>query len=304
MPPQAPATQSAMKHLRLDFFSRPTRGAFAAALCLSALVFVPPSAVEAQNSAKEEKGRTEVTPGKTDKETAPKPDDEANSSEKNTADSAKSGSQFRKAESPSGLQMGLAESEIVGELPQELQEFARKGALASAAKKWKEAKDAFDDMVAAAPENALALANLGMVEFRLEEYQAARDHLRESLSIKPAVAHHWLALALCYYRLENRDLALSCLFRARHEDAADPRVHLYLAVITRDYGWLLAAEKELRRAIALDPQYTDAHYNLALLYLEQSPPAVELARRHYYNALDLGAKSDADIEAALKKLSQ
>ena len=265
---------------------------------VSAFASVP--GVRAQDSDSKPPKRTEVTPKATDEDPKTSADEKTEPKGGETTESDYPRSQFRKAESPSGLQLGLADSEIEGELPEELQEFARKGALASAAKKWKEAKEAFREMVEAAPDNALALANLGMVEFRLEEYESARDHLRESLSIKPSVAHHWLALALCYYRLENRDLALSCLFRARHEDEADPRVHLYIAVITRDYGWLQATEKELRRAVALDPEYTDAHFNLAMLYLEQNPPAVELARRHYFNALDLGAKPDAAIEAALK----
>ena len=252
-------------------------------LCLCLCLAILPPATLAQDS----KGRERTENNRDDKKSADIPE-----------------SQFRKAESPSGLQMGLTDSEITGELPEELQEFARKGALASAAKEWKKAREAFADMVKAAPDNALALANLGMVEFRLEEYEAARDHLQESLAIKSNVAHHWLALALCHYQMENRDLALSCLFRARHEDERDPRVHLYLAVIARDFGWLIASEKELRRAIALDPEYTDAHFNLAMLYLEQEPPALELARRHYFNALDLGAKRDAKIEATIIDLSK
>jgi tetratricopeptide (TPR) repeat protein len=249
----------------------------------------------------ESQGRSEITPKADDKNSDSKKDESKSKDSKESTGVPPT--QFRKAESPSGLQMGLTDSEITGQLPEDLQEFARKGALASAAKKWQEAREAFSDMVKAAPDNALALANLGMVEFRLGEFEAARDHLQASLDIKASVAHHWLALALCYYQMKNRDMALSCLFRARHEDERDPRVHLYLAVIARDFGWEIASEKELRRAIALDPEYTDAHFNLAMLYLEQEPPALELARRHYYNALDLGAKRDAKIEAAIIDLS-
>ena len=268
---------------------------------LSLCAVFGPSPAFAQDS--KDKGRTEITPKADDKESDSNKGEtkDKDGSERETSENPTT--QFRKAESPSGLQMGLTDSEITGELPDELQELARKGALASAAKKWKEAKEAFADMVEAAPDNALALANLGMVEYRLEDYEDARDHLIESLEIKPSVAHHWLALALCHYQLEDRDLALSCLFRARHEDERDPRVHLYLAVVARDFGWSIASERELRRAIALDPQYTDAHFNLAMLYLEQDPPALELARRHYFNALDLGARRDAKIEATIIDLS-
>ena len=50
----------------------------------------------------------------------------------------------------------------------------------------------------------------------------------------------------------------------------------------------------------LDPSYSDAHYNLAVFYLEEKPPAVELARRHYFRAIELGAEKDPAIEKVLK----
>jgi Flp pilus assembly protein TadD len=56
----------------------------------------------------------------------------------------------------------------------------------------------------------------------------------------------------------------------------------------------------LRRAVEIRPDYADAHFNLAVFCLERDPPAVELARRHYRRALDLGAAPDPLVERALK----
>jgi Tfp pilus assembly protein PilF len=55
----------------------------------------------------------------------------------------------------------------------------------------------------------------------------------------------------------------------------------------------------MRKAIELDPEYAEAHFNLAVFYLQRSPPAVELARRHYERALELGAAPDPDVERSL-----
>ena len=52
----------------------------------------------------------------------------------------------------------------------------------------------------------------------------------------------------------------------------------------------------------LTPDYADAHFNLALLYLERTPPPIEMARRHYFFAIDLGAPRDEEIEKRLKKI--
>jgi Tfp pilus assembly protein PilF len=71
--------------------------------------------------------------------------------------------------------------------------------------------------------------------------------------------------------------------------------------LIRKRGWLEGAEQEIRKAIEIDEQYAEAHFNLAVLYLERQPPAVELARRHYYRALKLGAEHDAELDRVLKK---
>ena len=68
--------------------------------------------------------------------------------------------------------------------------------------------------------------------------------------------------------------------RAIHEDPTDAHAHNYLAITTRNLGWNSSAESELQRAIELNPKYGIAHFNLALLYVDQKPPSSELAKRH------------------------
>ncbi|MCF6312473.1 MAG: tetratricopeptide repeat protein [Verrucomicrobiales bacterium] len=211
-------------------------------------------------------------------------------------------SQFKKNTSSSGMQIGIEQSSRQQALPENVKELAKEGALASANKEWDAAKQAYLKMTQAAPGNALALSNLGIVEYRLKDYKNASHHLEESVKINPRISQNWLTLGLSYYYLKQFNLAISSLTRARHEDPKDPRTCLYLAVVIRDYGWGRAAETELMRAIALDPEYADAHFNLALLYMERTPPAIELARRHYFTAIDLGAQRDEEIEKQLKRI--
>ena len=49
----------------------------------------------------------------------------------------------------------------------------------------------------------------------------------------------------------------------------------------------------------MDSNYAEAHFNLALMYLERKPPATELARRHYAKAKELGAAPDKLVEKQL-----
>ncbi len=224
---------------------------------------------------------------------------------KGEPESDSSKSQYKKNSSPSGLLIGLEKSKSDKDkgLPANVHELAKEGALASAQKDWPKARDAYQRMVKAAPDNALALANLGIVEYRLKDYKNAIKHLEGSVKFSPHISQNWLTLGLSYYYQRQFNLSISALTRAKHEDPKDPRTCLYLAVVIRDYGWGQAAETELMRAIALDPDYADAHFNLALLYLERTPAPIEMARRHYFTAIDLGAPRDEEIEKRLKKIN-
>ena len=202
------------------------------------------------------------------------------------------------ATNPTGLLVGVNPEES-GKLPPGTEELAKEGALASADLDWPKAKAAYAKMLEKAPGNALALSNLGAVEYRLGNLEAAETLLTKATQISPAIAQNWMTLGLIYRKRSQPHLAVSALTRALHEDRGDPRIHNLLGVTIRDLGWVQGAETELQRAILLDPTYASAHYNLAVMYLDRSPPLIELARRHYYAAVDYGEAPDKSIEEKL-----
>ncbi|MEM9281629.1 MAG: tetratricopeptide repeat protein [Verrucomicrobiota bacterium] len=193
-----------------------------------------------------------------------------------------------------GLHKGVAK------LPSELKELAEQGAKAVASLNWSEAREAYLEMVKQAPDNALAYANLGVAEFQLGNLVAASGNLRRSLELNHSIAQNWQTLGLIQYEQGKLALAISSLTRAVHEAPNNAQSRVYLAAVARDYGWKEAAITELERAIQVDPKLADAHYNLAVSYLSEKPARVELARRHYYNAIDLGAEPSPDLEQALQ----
>tara|TARA_R110000850_G_scaffold66959_7_gene148600 strand:- start:2108 stop:2995 length:888 start_codon:yes stop_codon:yes gene_type:complete len=190
----------------------------------------------------------------------------------------------------------------VSKLPPELAEIAQKGAMAVANLKWDEARDLYLELVRKAPDNALAYANLGVAEFQLGDLVAASGNLKQSLEINSSIAQNWQTLGLIQYQASDITLAISSLARSIHEGPRDARSRVYLAAVIRDYGWKEAALIELKRAVEIDPDLAEAHYNLAVTYLDLSPPIVELAKRHYYAAVDLGAEPSPELEKAIQSL--
>ena len=57
----------------------------------------------------------------------------------------------------------------------------------------------------------------------------------------------------------------------------------------------------MRKAIQLDPGTANAHNNLAVIYITQRPPLVELARWHYQKALAAGYPPNPDLEKMLER---
>lgn len=195
------------------------------------------------------------------------------------------------------MTVGLVDGKT--QLPPELAELAQEGVKAVTEERWDDARRHYLELVSAAPDNALAYANLGVAEYQLGNHLAAAGNLEKSLDLNPGIAENWLTLGLIHYERRSLELSLSALTRAIHEDPSSAKARLYLAAVARDYGWREAAVTELERALDIDPNLPEAHFNLALTYLDEKPPRLELARRHYHAAIENGAPPAPDIEALL-----
>jgi Flp pilus assembly protein TadD len=166
--------------------------------------------------------------------------------------------------------------------------------------KFDEAEKTFQKVTEMVPNHPMGWINLGSVEYRLGKLDEAEKSLRKAVHLDPEVAQTWLTLGIVAYNKDEPEAALAALSQATYLDSNNARAHMYLGVCMRKRGWLDAAEDELRKAVELDPSYPEAQFNLAIIYSERTPPALELARRHYYRALALGAAADPDLEKLLK----
>ncbi len=189
-----------------------------------------------------------------------------------------------------------AETQFV---PAVAKEAATEGNAAFLRKDYARARKAYQRVLEMVPDNVLGLVNLGVVEFSAGNTAKAGELLRKAVSLRLENPAAWLTLGIIAMDEERFDEALADLSQAVWQDPRNPRARNYLGVVIGRKGWIDGAQSELRRAVELDPTYSDAHYNLAVFYLEEKPPAIELARRHYYRAVELGAEKDAAIEKVL-----
>jgi tetratricopeptide (TPR) repeat protein len=151
------------------------------------------------------------------------------------------------------------------------------------------------------PDVPTLLVSAAAVKTKLGRIEESRTMLRKALSMDLDNAAAWQLLGMNALEQKRDDEAFACLIQATLHNDNNPRSHNYLGMAAGRKGWPEASEQELRRAVELDPNYADANFNLAVLYLGRTPPLLELARRHYQRALDLGAQRDPAIEKFIAK---
>jgi tetratricopeptide (TPR) repeat protein len=147
--------------------------------------------------------------------------------------------------------------------------------------------------------NGLILANLATIELQQDKLADAEKHITVALAQNPDDAYNLSTLGYVKFREEKYDDALDVLSRAAKVDPNNPEIQNYLGVTLSHKGLRVQAETALRRAIQLNPLYAPAHNNLAVVYLNQTPPSPLLARWHYQKALDAGQPRNPDLEKLL-----
>ena len=180
--------------------------------------------------------------------------------------------------------------------PRVLSEAIAEGNLAFEAKDYATARRAYERVLSLDPQNSLGLVNLGLVEFYSGDSAKSENLLKQAVRLRMETAPAWLTLGMIYMDQNRFREALAALSQATLLDPKNPRARNFLGVVIGREGWIDGAQQELRRAVELNPAYADAHYTLAVFYLQEKPAAIELAKRHYFKAVELGVEKDPSME--------
>ncbi len=100
-------------------------------------------------------------------------------------------------------------------------------------------------------------------------------------------------------RMQRYDPAATLLIDLARRNPSNPEIHATLGAAMMGAGFFDEARETLQKAVRLDRNLAESHYNLAQLYAFIEPVNLRLARRHYRNARDLGLSPDPQLEQAL-----
>jgi len=148
--------------------------------------------------------------------------------------------------------------------------------------------------------NIATLANLARVQTELNHLADAEVHIQSALAIEPDNDYSLEVLGKLRFQQNRYDEALAAFSRAAKANPGNPELQNCIGITLSEKGLRGPAETALRRAVQLDPNYANAHVNLAFVYLLQKPPLVELARWHYQKALAAHSPRNAKLEKMLE----
>ena len=146
--------------------------------------------------------------------------------------------------------------------------------------------------------NVPTLANLALIQLQLNHVDDAEKNARKAVELAPDDAYSLSVLAQVKFRQEKFDDALDELSQAAKLEPQNAQVQNLLGLTLSQKGMRGPAETALRKAIQIEPGYADAHNNLAVVYVTQQPPLIELAKWHYQKALAGGNPHNPFLEKA------
>ncbi|MDF1826528.1 MAG: tetratricopeptide repeat protein [Verrucomicrobiales bacterium] len=198
---------------------------------------------------------------------------------------------------------GPAEDGVIREqkVSIELSQIEKAARLDFSEERYSEAEAGFLEYLRFRPRNIACLCNLGVLKIAVKNYSEAEYYLEKALAIESdsGLAHYLLGRT--YYLQGKLDEALTKLEEGLTFDPQNAKAHNTVGVISTQKGWVARAEKAFTSAVSINPEYGDAHFNLAVLYVTRDEPNPKAAEKHYFEALHLGVPRDASIENFLKE---
>jgi tetratricopeptide (TPR) repeat protein len=161
------------------------------------------------------------------------------------------------------------------------------------------AEQKFSEVLRQDEANVYVLAHLAEAQFAAGHLADCEKSLRHALDVDANDPASLYLLGLLRYRQNKLDEALAALSLSVKLNPTNSATQNYLGCVLADKGLRPAAETALRKALQSDPDYADAHFNLAVVYAGNQPPSLELARWHYKRAMALGHAKSATLEKLL-----
>jgi tetratricopeptide (TPR) repeat protein len=161
------------------------------------------------------------------------------------------------------------------------------------------AEKKFQEILHQDENNVYVLANLASTEFMANKLDQCETNVQRALSLDPNDSGSLYLQGILRFRQGKLDDALNALSLSAKYNPTNAATQNYLGEVLSDKGLAGPAEAAFRKAIEIQPDYADAHFNLGWVYANEKPPFLALARWHYQKSLDNRHPRDAKMDQIL-----
>ena len=168
-------------------------------------------------------------------------------------------------------------------------------------KDYKTALVHYQEAVRLRPEHAIFHNNLGRAYGVLGDIKNAEVELKQAVELNPALAEALNNLGIVYFQKADYTTA-GWLFGLSSNRKPDGKVSFNLAKTYLKLGQVAEAIREFETTIRLQPDYTDAYRELALIFAGQGNKQESLRCLRKALEVERDAAKQQQFEAAIKKL--
>jgi tetratricopeptide (TPR) repeat protein len=130
------------------------------------------------------------------------------------------------------------------------------------------ARTALESLATQDPKEGLYPYWLGRLDYDGHDYPGAIKHFQHAIELSPKIARAYDNLGLCYYYQNENELAIENYKKAIEFDKGarhpSPWPYLNLAITLQSLNNYDEAEKDLREALRIDPEFKQAHFQLGI----------------------------------------
>lgn len=163
----------------------------------------------------------------------------------------------------------------------------------------------YQEILSLDPDHVLTYFNLGNLYMALQQYSDAEASYKKTIAINPYYLFGYVALAKLYLSTDQAAKAEALLRQVLIWQPADKELHLYLGLAYSRQRDAAQAVGEWNKALELDRRYALAHYYLGVQYQNGNP---SVAKHHLQAFLNMAQRETHDnglivsAENILKKL--
>jgi tetratricopeptide (TPR) repeat protein len=139
------------------------------------------------------------------------------------------------------------------------------GMALTAVGEYREAIPALEKTVGLRPLDGAAHLNLGLCYIGSGRIEDGVSQLQKTLETDPKNMDALFQLALAYHKLKQNDKAEECLRWLSERNSESPQIHLYIARAERIAKSYLEADREIAKALELEPQLAEAHFERGVI---------------------------------------